>query len=180
MLAILAAEGGAEEKVINPILPTWNELIWGAATFFLLYALMKWVLLPPVVKVMNERQARLNADRQAAEVASDNAAQARSAYDERIAAARDEANAIVTVAREEAEAYRATKLGEVNVEVGGLREQAAADIAAAKTAAMGRLEGDVAKVAVAAASKVMQRPIDLAKESAAVQEFVTAARGGAK
>ena len=181
MLAILAAEGGAEtEKVINPILPTGNELIWGAVTFFLLYALMKWVLLPPVVRVMNEREARLNADRQAAEVASDNAAQARSVYDERIAAARDEANAIVAEAREEAEAYRATKLGEVNAEVGGLREQAATDIAAAKSTAMGRLEGDVAKVAVAAASKVMQRPIDLAKESAAVQEFVTAARGSAK
>lgn len=180
LLAILAAEGGEAEEVVNPILPTGNELIWGAATFFLLYALMKWVLLPPVVKVMREREARLRADRQAAESAADAASEARSAYDERIIAARAEANDIVAAAREEAEAYRSERLAEVNAEVAALRDKANADIAAAKASAMTRLEGEVAKVAVAAASKVMNRPLDLSKEAAAVQEYVSSTRGGAK
>lgn len=53
----------------NPILPVGPELIWGAACFIVLWALMKFVLLKPVVKIMSDREAKVNGDVAAAEEA---------------------------------------------------------------------------------------------------------------
>ena len=53
----------------NPILPTGPELFWGAVLFMLLWARMKWVLLPPVEKTQAKRADQVRSDRDAAEKA---------------------------------------------------------------------------------------------------------------
>jgi F-type H+-transporting ATPase subunit b len=174
-LTLLAQAGTAAEestKTTNPILPTGNEIVWGLITFFLLLALMKWVLLPPVMRVMREREARLRAERQAAEQAETGAAEARSAYDARIAQARAEANTILGAAREDADQYRAQRFAEANADIARWREEAAAEVSEAKSVALARLRGDVAQVAVAAAGRVMGKNLDLSTELAAIEEYV--------
>lgn len=180
---LLAAEGGeqiateTEKAVKNPILPVANELVWGLITFFVLLALMKWVLLPPVMKVMHEREARLRAERSAAEQAETGAADARAAYDARIAEARGEANRIVNAARDEAEQYRAQRFAEANADIARWKDDAAAEVATAKAEALGRLRGDVAQVAVAAAGRVMGKSLDLSAELAAIEAYVNSQSG---
>jgi F-type H+-transporting ATPase subunit b len=173
-LLLAVSEGGeaVEEETTNPILPVGEELIWGLITFFLLLALMKWVLLPPVMRVMREREARLRAERQAAEEAEASAAEARAAYEARLAEARARASAIVGAAREEAEGYRAERVAEANADIATWREEAAAEVARAKADALVRLRRDVAQVAVAAAGRVMGKPLDLNRELAAIEEYV--------
>ena len=182
MLAVtmlLAVEETVEEtETVNPILPVANELFWGAVCFFLLYALMKFVLLPPILRVMEERERRLRADREAAEAAESGAAEARAAYDARIAEARAEANAIIAVAREEADQYRAQRFAEANSEINQLRHAAVAEVAAAKEAALAELRGGVATVAVSAASRVIGKNLDLSRELAAIESYVNQNSGG--
>ena len=48
---VAVQEAVTEEKTSNPILPTANEMFWGGLTFVLLWALMKWVLLPPITRL---------------------------------------------------------------------------------------------------------------------------------
>lgn len=177
-ISLLAAEATAEvEKVANPILPVGKELFWGAATFFLLYALMKFVLLPPVVKVMHERENRLRADRQAVTSMGDQVSSEQSAYDTRLAQARSEADRIIGAVRDEADGYRAQRFAEVNAEIAELRAVSAAEVATAKTSAMASLKGDLSSIAVRAASGVVRRELDVDTERAGIEAFVNAATG---
>jgi F-type H+-transporting ATPase subunit b len=183
VLALLLAvsEGdthAAETETVNPILPTGEELVWGLITFFLLLALMKWVLLPPVLRVMREREARLRAERQAVAEAESGASDARAAYEARITEARTEAGAILAAAREEADQYRAQRFAEANADIAARRDEAVAEVTRAKADAMARMRGDVAVVAVTAAGRVMGKPLDLGRELEAIEAYVNAHGSG--
>ena len=68
MLFLLAAEPGETSGIPeNPILPATYELFWGAVAFGSLYLLIRYVLLPPVQRVMNDRAATIQADLDAAD-----------------------------------------------------------------------------------------------------------------
>ena len=80
------------EEASNPILPTTNELFWGGLTFMVLWALMKYVFLPPIVKVMAERDAKIRGDLEAGEHARAQADVAVAEYDQSLLSARAEAS----------------------------------------------------------------------------------------
>ncbi|MGD9753876.1 MAG: hypothetical protein AB7W59_23020, partial [Acidimicrobiia bacterium] len=70
---LLAAETHGEEgakETVNPILPTGSEIFWAVVTFFLLWMLLRYVFLPPVMRLMEEREERLREARAAAEGAT--------------------------------------------------------------------------------------------------------------
>lgn len=181
LLLAAAEEGGAEvaEKVTNPILPTGPELFWGAVFFFLLWILMRYVLLPPVTRVMDEREGRLRAARAEAETATSGAGEAKAAFDARIVEARTEAAAIIGAAREDADAYRAQQLAAANGEIASLREAAAAEVAQAKAVALAQLRTQVAGVAVQAASRVVQKDLALESQLQVIEDYVNNAGNGA-
>jgi F-type H+-transporting ATPase subunit b len=170
---LLAAEVGEEAAdPVNPILPVGPEILWAVLTFFGLWLLLRYVFLPPVVRVMDEREERLREARAEADLASTGADDAVSTYNARLDEARAEANVIVTAAREEAERYRAARLAEANAEIVGLREQAAAEVSAAKAAAMAQLRTQVAGVAVSAASRVVQKDLPLEAQLQVIEDYV--------
>ena len=55
-----------EEEVPNPVLPAGNEIVWAAIFFYALWALMKYVLLPPVQRTRAERAATIASAKDAA------------------------------------------------------------------------------------------------------------------
>jgi F-type H+-transporting ATPase subunit b len=165
LLAFVEAEEGEageeeEGEAPNPVLPTGNEIIWAAVFFFALWAAMKYVLLPPIMKTRAEREAKIAAARDLADGGSGDLAAVQAAYDEKINAAKAEATALVDAARTEAEAERATLVNAAEAEIAQLRSGAQAEIAAARTAALSGLKGDVATVAAGAATTVVGRPVD--------------------
>lgn len=163
----------AETK--NPILPVENELFWGAVTFLLLWALMKFVFLPPLVKVMAERDERIRGDLEAGETAKAQAEAAVVEYDQSLLAARAEASRIIEDARVQAEAQRRELIAAAEAEVAGRKAEAAAEVAAAKAAAMAELRQSVAGIAVGAASTVVQKPLDEAAQLAIIEDYVNRA-----
>lgn len=182
-MLLAAAEGGAEaEETVNPILPVGHELFWGAVTFAVLWISLRYVLLPPVLKVMHDREERLRAARLEAESAVSGAGEAKAAYDRRIAEARTEANAVIAAAREEADAYRSQRVAEANVEIARLRDEAAAEVARAKALAIAQLRQQVAGVAVAAASRVVQKDLSLDAQLQVIEDYVNrqGENGGAR
>lgn len=158
---LLAVEEGAEEEVVNPILPEIGEMFWGALAFGTLFLLIRYVLLPPVQRVMHDRAATIQADRDAAAAAQARAISASSELDDQLAGVRGEAAAIIEEARVEAEAERQRLVARAEREVSAMKEIAEAEIEREREEAMTALRPQVAQLAVGAASKVMNRQIDL-------------------
>ena len=44
---------------LNPVIPTTPEMVWGAISFFVLLIMMWAVCLPPIKKVMRQREEQL-------------------------------------------------------------------------------------------------------------------------
>lgn len=171
-VTVLAAGGDGEVEVMNPILPVDNELFWGGLMFLVLWALMKWVFLPPVLRTMEARADAIRSDLAAADAAREQAASETLAYEESLASARAEALRIIEGARAEAEEERQRLVAAAESEAAGVRAAAAEEIAAAKRAALAEMREGVSSVAVRAASAVVDSPLDSAANEQVVQQYL--------
>lgn len=167
---LFAAEAGPPD---NPILPEISEMFWGAIAFFTLWALVKFVLLPPVRDAMDGREAQIRTDLDAAEVARSKAGSAMSEAQDQLAGVRAEAAEIVEAARAEAEAERATVIAAAEAEAASIRSAAADEIAAARAEAMTGVGPAVTELASDAASRVMKRQITLSDAQPVVDRFLS-------
>jgi F-type H+-transporting ATPase subunit b len=174
-LSVLAAEGGTK---INPVVPdTIGEIVWGAVFFFSLWILMRYVCLPPLLRVRAQREAQVQADNEAAAAAESQAEQVRRDYEATLGESRAEASRIIEEARAAAEHSRGERVAAVESELAAERQSAMAELDTARANALGELKGDVADLAVSAASKVVQAPLDPAQHRATVDEYVNRAGG---
>lgn len=171
LLAVETAETQAEEAV-NPILPVANEAFYAVLFFTLLYLLVRYVLLPPVERTMDERAQRIRAERDAAEAARSGAGTVVSDFDEQLAEARAEAAAVIDAARADAERERQAILAAAEADVAVQREAAMAEIDAAKADAMAQLKPQVVALAVGAASRVIDRPLDPTRQRPVVDRYL--------
>ncbi len=165
-------EHATEEEPPNPVLPTGNELVFAAITFFALWALMKFVCLPPILRLRQERNDKVRADLDAAERARDAVTQTRSEYQLALAGARGEANALIEAARGEAEGHRGQLQSVADDEISRLRSDAQSEIDSARTEALGSLKGEVSALAVQAASLVVQKPVDAAAAQSVIDQAI--------
>ena len=178
LVSVLAAEVAEKTESINPVVPDeLGEIFWGAVGFFGLWILLRYVCLPPLMKVREQRAQQIIADAEAASAAETAAEQVRRDYDATLAEARAEAGRIVETARAAAEERRSAAVGAVETEVAAQRQEAVAEIDAARIEALGQLKGDVAALAVSAASKVVQSDLDVASNQATVDDYVNQASG---
>jgi F-type H+-transporting ATPase subunit b len=176
LLAALAAE--VPKEVINPVVPDEiGEIFWGALAFFTLWALLRYVCLPPLLKVRAEREQQVLADKEAASAAETQGEQVRRDYEATLAEARSEANRIVEVARVASEAQRSQAVAVAEAAAAEERQAAMADLDAARAQALNQIKGDVASIAISAASKVVQADLDLAQNQSTIDDYVNQASG---
>lgn len=179
---LLLAEAGADgataeatkEKAVNPVIPEWNEAFWTLVFFVLLLVLVRYVLLPPLVKMKEEREDTINAGRDAADRAQSEVAKVRAEYEASLAGARGDAGRIIEAARAEADAYRAELQSAADAELAAARQAAVDEITRARSQALASVRGEVTDLAVGAASAVMQRPLDRASQAAIVERALAA------
>lgn len=177
-LSVLAAEVAEAKESINPVVPDeLGEIFWGAIGFFSLWILLRYVALPPLMKVREQRAKQVLADEEAAAAAETQAEQVRRDYEATLAEARAEANRIVESARAAAEERRSEVLRGVEAEVADQRQAAMAELDAAWGTALGQIKGQVAQLAVSAASRVVQTDLDVAGNQSAVDEYLNDASG---
>lgn len=174
-----AAEGmatvAAEAETKNPILPVVNEMFWAAVFFIALWALMKFVLLPRIVKVMDGRSERVRNDLAAAEAAEAERVAKLEQYEAGLAGARTEAISIIEAARSEGDAERRAQIAAAEADVAAMKAEAAAEVADAKSRARAELTGSLTDIAVGAASAVVGKSIDRASQARVVEDYVNSA-----
>jgi F-type H+-transporting ATPase subunit b len=136
-------------------------MLWGAIAFFGLYLLVRFVLLPPVQGAMAARQATIEADRDAADLAKAQIASADSELADQLAGVREQAGELIETARSEGEAERRRLIERAEREVSAMHDVAAGEIAREREEALAAVRPQVADLAVGAASKVMGRQVNL-------------------
>jgi len=173
LLAEVATEAPVEVK--NPILPVANEMFWAAVGFVVLWALMKYVLLPPIMKGMEARAEKIRTDLEAAEAASTQAEASVHEYDASLASTRAEAVRLVEDARARAEGERRDKIAAAEAEAATQRAEAAQEVTAAKQQAKAELHDSIAGIAVGAAEAVVQKPLDRSEQMQVIEDYVNRA-----
>ncbi|MEZ5380370.1 MAG: F0F1 ATP synthase subunit B [Microthrixaceae bacterium] len=156
----LLEEGEKAVEPVNPVLPTTPELFWGAILFASLWALMRYVLLPPVRAIMRQRDEQRLADEEGAERAKVEAEKVRRDYDATLAEARAEASAKVDEARARGEARRAELTAAAEADAAEIRSAALAELEAERAEALAGARSQVAELAGTAAGKVLGRTVD--------------------
>ena len=174
---IAAGEPAESAETTNPVLPEINEIFWSALFFFLLWALMKYVLLPPIRRMQAQRNQKLQDDRDAAAKAEQDYQGAQADYDAAVASARQDANSLMDQARQRASDRRQEIVSQATAAVTAARATATTEIAAAREQAIDNLRPQLKSLAVQAATDVLGRqPSDA--QQAAVDRYL-AQLGGA-
>lgn len=161
-----------EEEAANPIIPEWNEIIWGSLAFLILFIIMWKYAYPAIRKAMEDRTAKIQGDIDAAETARAEAEQLRAEYDSRIADAQQEANRILEQARQDAESVRQERIAAIDTEIAERRAQADADIEAAKARAQTEVRAQVSALAIGAAEAIVERSLDDETNRQLVENFI--------
>jgi F-type H+-transporting ATPase subunit b len=163
-----------EEKASNPIIPEVKEIFWAFVFFALLFFLMRYVLVPPLQRMLAEREEKIRGDLDAADRTKDQLGVVRADYEAALAGARAEANEHIERARAEADEHRVQLQAVADAEIAELRQQAQAEIAAERQRALTSVRTDVVELAVGAASAVVGRQIDRAAATAVVEQALRA------
>jgi F-type H+-transporting ATPase subunit b len=160
------------QEAPNPILPETNEIVWGGLAFVVLLFLMWKFGLPPVRKMMKDREDRIRADLERAEQARVEAEQSLEQYRQQLAEARNDALRIVEEARGDAERLRRERVDAVEGEIAELRARATEDVRLATERAMSDLRGKVAELSIELAEKVVERNLDRPTQEALIEQYI--------
>ncbi len=178
MLAIMpllaaAAEAGHETvEAPNPILPEWNEVIWGSLGFLVLFVLLRQLAYPAIKKMLAEREDKIRGDLEAAEQAKSDAQGVLGTYQQQLADARNEAGRIIEEARKAADDLRRDLMAKAEQEAAALRVRSQGDIDQTVARAKADLQREVANFAVSLAEKVVERNLDREAQTALIDRYI--------
>ena len=173
ILLATASEAGEAVEPTNPIIPDGSEIFWAATMFAALFLLIRFVLLPPLLKVMDEREKKISEDTEAANKALNDSSQLSSNFEDQLADVKAEAAAIVEQARTEAAAERAQLVSKAESEVAALKQAAQSEVAGERAKALAAVKPEVAKLSVEAASRVLERNVDIENAKPLVNKILT-------
>ncbi|MEO7573360.1 MAG: F0F1 ATP synthase subunit B [Acidimicrobiales bacterium] len=171
----ILVDGGSPEdcnEAPSPILPATDELVWGGLSFLVLLFLMWKFAFPAVKKGMEARTERIRGDLDAAENAKSEAVGVLDGYKAQLADAKSEAARIIEEARQSADALKKDQEARLQTELAEARARAAADIDAAKAQATADLRGELATLAVGAASAVVNKNLDAAAQTQLIEDYI--------
>jgi F-type H+-transporting ATPase subunit b len=156
----------------NPLLPAWNEVFWGMASFAVLLFLMWKFALPQVRSMMTAREEKIRDDLEQAENARASAEEEKARYEASLAEARGEAGKIIEEARQAAEQVRRDLIARAEVEANEIKERAQVDIAAQQQRALTELRTEVAALSIDLAERIVERNLDPATQQQLVDSFI--------
>jgi F-type H+-transporting ATPase subunit b len=156
----------------NPLLPAWNEVIWGSLSFVVLLVGMWKFGLPAVQNLMHAREERIREDLERAESAKTESEEVLTQYQAQVADARGEAGRIIEEARQSADQVRRELLARADDEAAEVKARAEADISLQRERALAELRTDVASMSIELAERIVGRNLDRTTQMQLVDSFI--------
>jgi len=169
---LLALLQQAEEHVPSPFDINGGVIIWTVVIFVILLALLYRLGYPALLKMVEERERRIQKQLEDAEKANAEAQRLLEEHKKQIAAARNEAQEILAKAKTVSQKERETLLAKAREEYDALLSRARKDIDAEKEKAIQALRREAVELSIAAASRVIEANLDNEANRKLVSEFL--------
>ncbi len=150
-------------------------LISQLVNFVLLLVILRLVAYKPIIRLLDERSARIRESMQRAEEIKIQAARTEEEFTRRLAEARREGQEIIAQAEKAADRLRQEELDKTRRQVDELRTKALDDISRERERALAELRRQVADLAVLAASRAVGRSLDQTSHYRLIQEALAEA-----
>lgn len=147
-------------------------LIAQIINFLILVAILAKFAYKPLMKALEDRQNRIAADIQSAEQERAAAEQLKREYQDSLAQARAQAQAIVEKAVKQAEQEATRELQEVRSQIERERKLAQEEIIREREKALAQLRGEVVALSMAAAGKLIAKNMDSEVNAKLVSDFI--------
>ncbi len=146
--------------------------------FAILLFLLQRFLFPPVLRMLDERQARIRESMERAEALRDESARAQEAVKAQLDEARREGQNIINNANQIAERIRTERQAQGQAEYETILKRAQEDAARERELAFGELRAQIADLAVLATERIIHRNLDANTQRQLVDEFLAQAGDG--
>ena len=171
-LAYLLAQEAADGETRNPILPAWNELIWGTIAFLILLFLMYRTVFPSINQALKDRRANIEGKLEQAERERSEADELLEQYRRRLRDAEDETQRILDEARSNAERVRRELLAKAETDAGRELDRARQAIRAERDQAIRQLRNEVGTLAVELATRVVGDSLDRDRQLRLIDQYI--------
>lgn len=144
-----------ENTGMRLLVPNMAEFVPACIAFLIIFFIMSKFAWPMVLKMMEDRENKIQGDLDAAEEAKNQAQSDAKAYEERLAAAERDAAEIVAAARREAEEERSRILAKAQKDASATIAKARDAVESERKKALVQLSGSVVDLSVEIASKIV-------------------------
>jgi F-type H+-transporting ATPase subunit b len=163
----------ADAAAQDPLIPTWPELIIGTICFVVVFGVLAKLLMPRILKTLNEREDAIQGGINRADEAQAEAAQLLEQYRAQLSDARQEAARIREEAREQGAQIIVELRERAEAEARRITEAAQSQIEAERQQALISLRAEVGSMATELASRIVGESLtDQARQSRMVDRFL--------
>jgi F-type H+-transporting ATPase subunit b len=168
----------AAATTTNPLLPTSAELVLGIVVFVIVFGVLGKMLLPRIIKTLEEREDAIEGGIHRAEQAQAEAASMREEYRSQLAEAGRDAARQREAAQEEKAQIIAEAREQAQAEARRILDAAQTQIAAERQQAMQSLRAEVGALATELASRIVGESLaDTARQGRMVDRFLAEIEG---
>lgn len=147
-------------------------LIWTFVVFFILLWVLKKAAWKPLLSSLENRENAIRSDLERAENARMESERLLAEHKKLQDKAEVEARGIIEEARKTAESLKSDIVEKANEQARQMTEQAKAEIQREKETALSQLRGEVADLAIQAATKILRESLDEDKHRKLVNDFI--------
>lgn len=159
-VALVALPNTAFAVGADILLPKPAEFIPALIAFLAIWLILAKLAWPAIIKTLDEREAKITGDLQAAADAKEKAEQGVRDLDQRVADAERQAQDIIAAGKREAEEQRAKIIAEAQASAVSIIAKAHDTVANERKKAMVELSGQVVDLSVEIASKIIGEALD--------------------
>lgn len=149
----------------------WQILI-SLINLLIMFRILKRFLFKPVKKVVDARQEQVQKLYSDADESLNSAKQMKNEYEQRLASARQEADAMIKTAQTTAQKKGDQILADAKQQAAHAKQKAEAEIAQQKKQMLQDVRGEISGLAVDIASKVVEREVNQKDYDGFVDEFI--------
>ena len=168
--AVLAAEAGAENGFWLP--HDLNEVIWGSLAFAIVAFLLWKFARKPLAAMLSGRISQIESELDAAAQSRLAAEAERDRIKAALADSDSEAARIIAEARSSADQLSVDIEARTGADIVAVRERAAADLVSARTQAESDLSGELSRLSLGAAERVVESSLDPAAQQRLIDDYI--------